>query len=696
MTALTSNTAGILLLPKSNSEEMHIVDLTSGSKTSYRDFTYRYSMVQDWIAIESSSYQSLIEKASNEYWTERVVSLLQECLSGHESDLQYKILKHVDELLSTRVSSELILDRLLIAPLLDKYALKTTSKFSLSNGFTVVASILDNLNELQPLIKRFSTIWLDLNNDMFKNFSVNKEEVWLTIVKKGKISNLIKSENRNSFINQWNSLAFYFNNPKDRIGVQNIGGSIADSLYPHYLSEEKNIEDLISVDKTENFQEGHFSDLSDYETFKKVEKQISGIVNAISDGQDDKAEKFLNELIQMQLDVPEGATYAVKSLCNIAKKSADIFRFDFESICLQKALSISDSDQWLLIQYGDHLKRIGEFKKALEILNRAKEIGESPVALSSIADVYSKKGQYTTAIEIYESIPDWENRPTVFTAIADVNRKLGNLQEAEKSYEYLKLKAQEGLIDFLESETRAKVGLAEIAKQRGDLKKASQIYQEVLYKSHDEMDKFYYKMGYCNVLKLMEKYDQAYEVIDDLIQEYPFALIPKFIRGSILGLRSEELQGLQDLPEVESDTFQEWIRHYYRGLILLKMNRYEDAKKSLVDSLSKISATQEEKDILRMGAALWFLGKDKADIAEKYLKHKIIYRNYYTQYLSLVLNYHLATQKNDLKRIRLITQELSKLKIKDQNLNNAIKAISKRKFDLALKYEADALLKIAA
>lgn len=696
MTALTSNTAGILLLPKSYGDEIQIVDLTSGSKTNNRNFTYCYSMVQDWVPIESSSYSSLIEKASNEYWTERVVSLIQECLSGHESDLQYKILKHVDELLSTRVSSEHIIDRLLIAPLLDKYALKTISKFSLSNGFTVVASILDNLSELQPLIKRFSTIWLNLSNDMFKNFSIKKEEIWLRIIKKGKISNLIKTDDRKSFLNQWNSLAFHFNNPQDRIGVQNIGDSFADSLYPYQLSKEKSIEDLITIDQSENFYKGQFSDLSDYETFKKVEKQISGIINAISVGQDDKANKFLNELIQMQLEVPGGTTYAVKSLCNIAKKSADIFRFDFESICLQKALNVSDSDQWLLIQYGDHFKRIGEFEKALEVLNRAKEIGESPIALSSIADVYAKKGQYTTAIEIYESISDWEKSPTVLTAIADVNRKLGNLEEAEKSYEYLKLKAQEGLIDFLESETRAKVGIAEIAKQRGYLKKASQVYQEVLYKSHEDIDKFYYKMGYCNVLKLMEKYDQAYEVIDDLIQEYPFALIPKFIRGSILGLRSEELQGLQDLPEIESDTFQEWIRHYYRGLILLKMNRYEDAKKCLVDSLPEISATHEEKDILRMGAALWFLGKDKTDIAEKYLKDRTKYRNYYTQYLSLVLNYHIATQKNDLKNIRSISKTLSEAKINDQNLSNAIIAIKKRNFELALKYEADALLKIAA
>jgi hypothetical protein len=50
----------------------------------------------------------------------------------------------------------------------------------------------------------------------------------------------------------------------------------------------------------------------------------------------------------------------VKSLCNIAQRCTEMFRTDFERICLDYARKLSPNDAWVLVQYGNHLKRIGD------------------------------------------------------------------------------------------------------------------------------------------------------------------------------------------------------------------------------------------------------------------------------------------------------------------------------------------------
>ena len=92
----------------------------------------------------------------------------------------------------------------------------------------------------------------------------------------------------------------------------------------------------------------------------RVEKQIVAITQAVSEGHDAKADKFVRELVAQQLSYPGGEPYAVKSLCNIAKRCADLFRVDFEIKCLALACEIAPTDAWALIQYGDHLKRVGK------------------------------------------------------------------------------------------------------------------------------------------------------------------------------------------------------------------------------------------------------------------------------------------------------------------------------------------------
>jgi tetratricopeptide (TPR) repeat protein len=658
---------------------------------------YLYTAAQDWIEIEGDNAETLLKITTYEYKLKRTVSLLQLAISGLEKTLENDVLQHVEEILVSGLSSNKVLDQLLVAPLAEPSSTSTLAKSALSNGLSTVAAILDELMELQPILNRLTDLWLCLEESSFIDIVESREVIWATIVNKCEMNRLLKAANKQEFKAKWNLLAFHFTTPKTRSEVCKIGEELSRRLFPGCSEEE-----IIKEDITEEAIPAHSNQLEPViksrKVYEKVRKQIIAIAQAVSEGRDSRAEKFLRQLVQEQISFSGGEDYAVKSLCNIAQQCADMFRMDFEAICLKEALRLQSYDPWTLIQYGDHLKRLGKYDEALKFFKEAEQFGEGDIAKSSIADVYSQQSEYKIALQIYESIPDWEYKPEVRTAIADTFRKIGRMDEAEAAYNELIHLSQEGLSEFNESAVRAHAGIAEIAKTKGRLNDALQIYREILEQEEiDDRHRVFYKLGLCNILKLMEKFDDAYSVADEVVQEYPFAMQARFIRGSILGLIGRELEGLKDLPESKSSrSWREWLRYYYRGLLLFKLKRYEDAKKNLVEEFPKAIASGEEKAILRMAAALCFLREDEIYEADGILSEVHELHDYHAKYLSLVLKMHSAARKEDLAAMHFLKEQIVGLKLKDSRLDKAIIALDERNFSLATECEIIALLKLAA
>jgi len=616
---------------------------------------------------------------------------------GLEKPLEKKVFEDVEELLSSRVSSEETLNHLLVAPLADSSSALVPAKSSLSYGLSAVASILEELSDLQPLIRRFTDLWLGLPETIFNHFTESKKMIWLTVVEKCSMNLLLKVDNIDNFIAHWNLLAFHFTTQQSRSGVNALALELSQRLFPH----EKQVEmmsDTMLEEVEHTHSEGEERRVINYEAFTRVEKQIAAIAQAISEGRDEKAGKFLRELIQDQTLSPGGESYAVKSLCNIAQQCADMFRMDFEANCLMEALRLNPSDAWTLIQQGDHLKRVGKYKEALKVFAQARKLGDNEVGKSSEADVYAQQGNYAKAIKIYETILNWKDDPKVLNAIASNLRKMWRMEEAQVIYERLANPALHGLLDNANDIARAQAGIAEILKRQGKLDAALQIYYGIIAQKYiDNRDMLFHKLGLCNILKLMGKFKDAYKIVDEVIQEFPFAMMARFIRGSILGLIGRELEGLKDLPESSgSRSFQEWSRRYYRGLLLLKLERYDDAKKDLVDELPKAIAFGEEKAILRMAAALWFLGRGNTSDADELLSEIPNLKDGNTQYLSLVLKLHSATQDKNIARMDSLMEQISEFQVVDASLKDAVVALRKRNFTLAIACETDYLLKLAA
>ena len=160
MIGISSSSAGVLLLPKTGTGEYTVLDVVRGEEQDPIEAQYLYSAAQDWEEIEGSDAKALLEIATREYWLDRTVSLLRLAIGKLESSLEKRVFEEVEEILSSRVSSEKVLDRLLVAPLKNPSLPLECAKSALSYGFSAVASILDELAELQPLLRRLTDIWL--------------------------------------------------------------------------------------------------------------------------------------------------------------------------------------------------------------------------------------------------------------------------------------------------------------------------------------------------------------------------------------------------------------------------------------------------------------------------------------------------------------------------------------------------------
>ena len=696
MIALSSSSAGVLLLQKPGSDKYSVLDIVEGEEKDLIEAQYLYSAAQDWEEIEGIDASSLLMTATREYWLARSVSLIRLAIGGLDDALEKDVLESVDEMLVSRASSGEVLARLLVAPLRNPDSLQTLAQTALTCGFATIASILDELLELQPLLRRFTDLWLGLSPSTFSHFSEPREIIWMMIVEKGDLPQILRSRDRTFFTTKWNLLTFHFSTAQSRSGIQKIGEEICGRLFPNMAVEDLTIT-YKEVDAEADPQIRPGQRTENHEMFERVKKQVDSIEEAISQGDDVKAEKYLRDLVKDQTSSPGGEGYAVKSLCNIAQRCADMFRSDFEAICLTEARQLAPFDAWTLIQCGDYMKRVGNYDEALKTFKKAEELGESIVAKSSEADVYSHQGEYEKAIHTYKTITDWHDISEVRTGIADNLRKMGCLGDAKSAYIELVELARLGTPGFSECGIRAQAGIAEIAKRTGDLDEALNIYKRIL--EHDrpnDRDRMFYQLGLCNVLKLKENFIEAHSVADEIIQEFPFNVQARFLRASILGLIGREQEGLTDLQESKDSRYSlEWLGRYYGGLLLLKLNRYDDAKRNLVEELPRAIASEDEKVVLRMAAALYYLAKNETFEADQILSTVSDQGDCHAQYLSLVLKLHSATQKEDSDTISSLKEKIAGLQV-DEKLERAVVALDKRDFAGAITLETEAFLRFAA
>ena len=599
----------------------------------------------------------------------------------------------IETTMGTYVTTDSILNKLLIAPISKPENLKFCAGEALQSGYGAIGSILNRLYDLQPLISRFSNIWLTLPDIHFVGTGNSKQYQWLSLSNSGNLLKILEAANKPDIKNIFGKMAFQYQIPKEREAFAKLGRVIADTLFEG-IAFEPVLMETFEDDQPRSTAILHGNGLKDSRLkLKRALSEIDAISKAVSKGDDYHAEKYLNALIDRQTISDSDTKHAVKSLCNIARQCADMFRADFESRCLKQAFELDPTDSWMMIQYGDHLKRMGKYDEAEKFVEIALSYGEEVIGECLIADILSQRGEYSSAIEKYKSIHDWSELQVVRTAIADNLRHLGRFQEALKEYNHIN--------EMGFGSDRVKAGIAEIAKQEGRLDEARFLYKSLIDSSDlDDRSWWFYSVAYAGLLKQIGEYQSAITIIEDVIAKVPFSMHARVLRASLWGLLDEEITGLEGLPKLGSsykyNAYGEWISEYTRGLLLLRTNRYKDAQESILQNLENSVLEMEEKSILRLAAALSLIAERKVRLAKKYISDLTTIYNPYVEYVANVLSYHVSILEKDSEKTEALYKYLDINKSNNILLWNAIEAIKNDNHDKAIRIEVDAMLRLAA
>jgi tetratricopeptide (TPR) repeat protein len=687
MKATSSATTGVCIID-SSAGSASVVQCAPEIFNLWKGDPRCLTSITDWSPVVESNIQRILERSAGNAWLERCVSLMEFCIGAGDPDLRKDIFDEVEDHLQSRVVADDLVSRLLVAPIRHAEPLTELVREALADGNSASASVLEKVRDLQPLLCRFSDRWLSLSDAGFVDVSRTRQEVWQSLSREGRVQRLLELDNWNAFQNEWSAFSLREKTAAARSGVARIGKLLGESLFGGRPAEA--LSDLVACDQaiSEPPQERQ-SAAQGYLQYRQVLKQIDAIREAVAQGHDGRARLFLRDLLTQQTAQPENHRYAVKSLCNIAKRCAELSRADVEGECLQVAHALDPEDEWTLIQLGDYYKRQGEFDKAIEFLRRA--LGpQKLVALASIADVHSMRGDYETAISLYRQVDGWESKLAVRTAIADNYRRQGRYALAEEEYD--------ALISRGEESDRLLAGKAEIARHRGDLVEALSIYKELSEIEHLEFQsRNVYLMARAGVLKQLGNLDEAFAIVDSVIQRTPFYLRARALRAAILGLRDESNTALADFDHsARGAVIRDWVHHFYHGLLLLKLNRFQEGRDELVRNLRMAVETGEKRALVKMAAALSLLMVDQTDSAYELVRDLPLTGDEHSDYLSLVLKFHISIAKNDNALIKHYSRELQSRTPTTPELELAVERLVHRDFVAARRLELDALLKAAA
>ena len=643
-------------------------------------------LIDDWITVDNLNDEILIHQLQQQHLLNRCVSYSCALIEVLESELEKELIEQVEESITT-VDANDVLRQLLLAPLLNPNQARTVASVALQNGFAATAHLFERLADFQPLLKRLANVWLSLPEELWTEVEFDKSVVWRTACSAGVILKSLEMSGARQFQISWNAILLHpgmKSSPKSRTNLIRIFQDLSDRLFPG--SRKDSTAHVNSDEMEEPTRVSHKPFESAKTLLHRARTQIDSIVGRIFASDEYKAEIFLNELVNEQLQQNNGSAHAVKSLCNLAHKCADLFRTDWERRCLEWAHMLDPNDVRTLCQFADHLKRTGQFSEAIAFYQQARILGEEFHSVIGLADVVASTGDLNTAISKYKTIPNWEKDVLIRTAIADNLRRLGEVREAEEIYNAL---LSEGL-----AFERATAGLASISIKRGDTIKAESLFRKILQVQNlESRDRRVYKFALCGVLIASGKLLEAYQLADSLVRENPFFLVARIRRGEILGMLGRDDEALIDLPFDDAPkTFGLWVADYYKGILLLKLGRYREAERRLVAGLRLAIAQGNDRTIVRLGAAFAYLLNGNASFAEVELNEIRDFGDLHSKHLVNILKLHLAVLKENEQAISDISRYFDSFPSLEPAFRTVVNSLLLKDFVGAARGEYDLLL----
>lgn len=663
------------------------LNLSDGSEIPAAVFHALFHGDGEWVPLQAKDQADLLAHAQKMHAALRAISNIETCLFNISNALRLRLLKEVEYLSKVQAISREVVARLLCAPLRDPSTIQSLIKLSLSSGYGATADMLEQIYQQQAHLKRLTSIWLKIPDNEFKAFVGGRKELWNRAIGSHVVLDTLHSVKPPQVKSAWGRLAFEVQTPLERAAVASVAQFLATALFEGYsAAENQEVEDDEPAYARRSYVAPGRSPLLK----QRALKQIDAIVDAVSRGDDEAAYKYLTELVDAQTKYEDGEKHAVKSLCNIAKSCADMFRTDFEHECLQRARELLPTDAWTLVQLADHYKRVAKFDEAIETAQLACSYTTDIVARSTLADIYVQLRDYDRATSEYRAIPAWESEESIRTALAGILRKQQRLDEARDAYEKM---LAEGFNDH-----RVFSGLAEVLKLQGQFEHAGELYRRILEEPEllEPATVHIYMLGYANVLVRQGEFRRAYNLLDNAVEKRPFDVRARTFKAAIAGIVGNAKDALNGLPFMgQTKAFGEWVLGYVRGLTLMMLRRYDEAHDELFKKIDRNLFDADADSLRRLAAVVYFLKSragvsDAADLLAKVPPVQDAFVNALRNALSL----HIAVSMSNNREIARLDDLLSN--DPDRDLRELRSAIRSRDWPSVKRLEIKVLLRLAS
>jgi tetratricopeptide (TPR) repeat protein len=342
--------------------------------------------------------------------------------------------------------------------------------------------------------------------------------------------------------------------------------------------------------------------LSADEAKNKVDHQIEAIGKLIQQGNINRANRYLRDLIDFHVEHSEREHLGM-SLCSLAKVAIDAQAFEIAEKMVNYALMLGIEDVFISNTQAQMMKAMGRFDEALATYEEAMaRFPNNEVARNGYAEVLKAIGRFDEALAIYkETMTRFPNDEVARSGYAEVLKAMGRFDEALATYE-------EAMARFPNDEV-ARNGYAEVLKAMGRFDEALATYEEVMARfPNDEVA----RNGYASVLMLVNKFTEARSLLPDTRLSSKDDWIYYHIKAMSY-LKSGDIdEGIRRLAYGLENTPWFTIKTYFAnalGVANIKKQQFAEVLEVLPSNVVSLDVFQKQTRLALRGHALAALGQ---------------------------------------------------------------------------------------
>jgi len=604
MKALISGQAGIAVLIDGSRVRSVDIDSPDPIERSGEDIPYLFGEASDVTELSSTNLESTLAALELSWRQDRALHLVLILLNRNgDREARQMSAECLEEFLPDRAVHEFVCNRLYSAPLPPSADLVGSLLISERAKARNLEGFLERLVMLQGDIREHRAEWDALDNEAFGGERA-KLKFTDVVADRGVFRGLVETPH-----GQGNAvLVAALSDPQLRLLPRHrevltswIQPSKADK--PVLIAEQEDPDvgegrhraSRGRTSKTPQKQRSH-------RVFENVNKQKDAIKKAISERHSERASKYIDELVEYQLQRSESKDLA-KSLCDLAMFAKGLGANALQLELAMRAVQVLPTDGWSQAQLGDAYHCCGRYEEAYVAYTVAENCGVREVAASGRAEVLKSLGRLEEALEACEAtVADFPQDVVARNGGAEVLKSLGRLEEALEAYEatvadfpqdvvartgraeVLKslgrpeeaLEAYEAAVADFPQNVVARAGRAEVLKSLGRLEEALEACEATVA---DFPQDVVARNGRAEVLKSLGRLEEALIVYDDNLSKSPTNSYARIGRASVLVLMARYEEALRQLPGSQPKTLSDWVGYHLRGMIALRKNETAVATK---------------------------------------------------------------------------------------------------------------------